>query len=462
MGNTHKNERTNVSPRGGISRSSEETSVIEAEPRADINQRCLMSQPTGNELNSHQKSFVIPKELIWNAYKRVRDNHGAHGVDKMSLRQLERNLPRHLYKLWNRMSSGSYHPSPVRLVEIPKKDGKLRPLGIPTVLDRVAQTAVKIILEEKLEKVFHPDSFGYRPGKSSHQAIAKTRQRSWNYDWVVDLDIQSFFDNLNHELLMKAVKVHSDSKWINLYIQRWLKAPLEKQDGTLKIRDKGTPQGGSISPLLANLFLHYAFDLWMVRKYPQCPFERYADDMVVHCKTQDQAYRMKEAIESRLRECCLTLHPVKTRIVYCKDSNRRDKHIHHSFDFQGYTFKPRGAINPRGQCFISFLPGVSRASLKHMREQIRVWKLHRRSSESLSELSENINPVVRGWVNYYGRYYRSSLYIIVNALDERIVKWTMRKLRMPRGAAWRRVKSIREQQPNLFAHWIFRQGQATG
>lgn len=452
-----KSQSTEDDPRDGVVRSSEEASVMEADAKGrprTIDE--TLANLKREEPVSQSKPYDVSKQSVWDAYKRVKANQGASGVDEMTIQKLEENLEDNLYKLWNRMSSGSYFPPPVRLVEIPKKDGGKRPLGIPTVLDRIAQTVVKEILEEKLEPLFHPDSFGYRPKKSGLQALDKTRSRCWQYGWVVDLDIKSFFDNLDHDLLMKAVRCHVDLKWILLYIERWLKAPAQEENGTLRVRCKGTPQGGVISPLLANLFLHYAFDLWMSRNYPGCPFERYADDIVVHCQSQEQAQRIKEAVETRLRECRLELHPTKTKIVYCKDSNRKEKHSHRSFDFQGYTFQPRVARSYKGSYFISFSPAISRRSAKKIRQVIRSWGLQRRSDKTLHELADDINPALRGWINYYGHYRRSGLYPVFRALDIRLVRWAMckyKRLHRNTQKAWQWYQRIKFHNSTLFAHW---------
>ena len=371
------------------------------------------------------KPFDISKRVVLEAYKRVKANGGACGVDGESIQDFERNLKDNLYKIWNRMSSGSYIPPAVRRVEIPKASGGKRPLGIPTVSDRIAQMVVKMYLEPEVEPYFHKDSYGYRPKKSAIEALGVARERCWRYDWVLDLDIRGFFDNLDHELLMRAVEKHTDCKWILLYIERWLKAPVKGEDGALTDRDKGTPQGGVISPLLANLFLHYALDEWMRKNYPDIPFERYADDAVFHCKTEEDAKTLKEAIEKRLAECRLEIHPEKTKIVYCKDGKRRKDHPEEKFDFLGYTFQPRKAKNYRGQYFCNFSPAVSRTAKKEMSRMIKNWKIPRYSGNTLEDLSEKINPTLRGWVNYYGRYYRSGLQPIFRQLDCALMRWGM-------------------------------------
>lgn len=322
------------------------------------------------------KPFCIAKREVWEAYKQVKANRGAAGVDGQSIAEFDEDLSNNLYRIWNRMSSGSYLPPPIRRVDIPKGDGKTRPLGIPTVADRVAQMVVKRYLEPILEPVFHDDSYGYRPGRSAHHALSVTRQRCWRYDWVLDLDIKGFFDNIDWTLLMRAVRRHTDCKWVLLYVERWLNAPVCMPDGTLAIREKGTPQGAVISPILANLFLHYAFDRWMQEHHPSILFERYADDVVCHCRSESEALALRHALEGRLAACKLELHPDKTKIVYCKDANRRGNYPQQRFDFLGYTFRPRTAMNRSGELFVSFSPAVSEKAAKAMRMKIRRWKLH--------------------------------------------------------------------------------------
>jgi len=268
------------------------------------------------------KPFKIPKRDVWEAFNRVKANQGAAGVDGQSIAEFEANLAGNLYKVWNRLSSGSYFPPPVLRVDIPKADGGTRPLGIPTVADRIAQEVARRYLEPILEPVFHTDSYGYRPGKSAIDAVHQTRQRCWRYDWVLDLDIKGFFDSIDWELLLKAIRHHTDCPWVLLYIERWLKAPMQMEDGSVVPRMSGTPQGGVISPILANLFLHYAFDMWIMRTFPHIPFERYADDVICHCKSAEEARALWRAIADRFAVCKLVLHPQKTKIVYCKDVNR--------------------------------------------------------------------------------------------------------------------------------------------
>jgi RNA-directed DNA polymerase len=405
---------------------------------------------------SEAKPFCISRNEVWEAYKRVKTNKGAAGVDDKSIEDFERNLKDNLYKIWNRMSSGSYFPPPVRTVKIPKKNGGERKLGIPTVADRIAQQVVKARLEPELEPLFHADSYGYRPGKSALDAVGQARERCWRNDWVLDLDIKGFFDNLDQDLLMRAVRRHAKDRWVVLYIERWLKAPVQEEDGRLVPREKGTPQGGVISPLLANLFLHYALDRWLAANYPQVSFERYADDVIAHCRTERQAQEVRKAIAERLRACGLELHPEKTKIVYCKDDLRRRTYPNEKFDFLGYTFRPRRSKNRKGKFFINFSPAVSNKAAKAMRDMIRSWNLPRRSDKAIEDLARMFNPVIRGWLQYYGRYYRSALYSVTRALDRDLAFWAKRKykkLRHHLRRATRWIARISRRDPQLFAHW---------
>ena len=401
------------------------------------------------------KPFSISKRVVWQAWLRVKANQGAAGVDEESIARFEKRLKPNLYKIWNRMSSGTYFPPPVRRVKIPKPDGRERTLGIPTVGDRVAQMVLKLYLEPLVEPRFHRDSYGYRPRKSAAEAVGEARQRCWGYDWVVDLDIRGFFDNIDHALMMRAVRKHTDCPWMLLYIERWLKAPAQLEDGTLVSRDKGTPQGGVASPLLANIFLHHAFDTWMAEHYPGCPFERYADDVVVHCRSEAQARFIRRKIEERLKACKLELHPEKTKMVYCRDSNRQAESSEVAFDFLGYTFRPRPARNRQGAFFVSFLPGISTKASKAIVAEIRRWQIHRRSDQSLEDLSRFYNPTVRGWVNYYGRYYKSALDPVFSHLNRRLVRWVQQKYKRYRSQrrATRWLRAIARREPGLFAHW---------
>ena len=403
------------------------------------------------------KPYTISKQVVLEAYKKVKANRGAAGVDEETIKDFEQDLKGNLYKIWNRMSSGSYFPPAVLRVEIPKDDGKkMRELGIPTVSDRVAQMVVKLYLEPVVEPIFHVDSYGYRPGKSAIDAIGKARERCWRYDWVLDVDIKGFFDNIDHELMMKAVRKHTDCKWILLYIERWLKAPVQLEDGTLEARDKGTPQGGVISPLLANLYLHYAFDEWMKRRLPDTPFERYADDIAVHCKTETESLKVKEFLEKRLAECKLELHPEKTKIVYCQDGKRQQDYVNTSFDFLGYTFRARLAKTRMGDYFTNFSPGVSNKSKKRLMEKMRKLEIQRKTRTDLEDLAEMMNPILRGWINYFDKYYKSAIHSTLYRVNTILTRWAVNKYKSfnrshRRAYDW--LGAIAKREPNLFAHW---------
>lgn len=405
----------------------------------------------------NEKPFAIPKPLVWEAYRRVKANKGAPGVDGQALEQFEVGLAGNLYKIWNRMSSGSYFPPPVRAVVIPKPHGGgVRTLGVPTVADRIAQTVVAMYLEPLVEPRFHPDSYGYRPGKAALEAVERCRRRCWEHDWVIDLDVQKFFDEVPWDLVVKAVEAVTDARWVLLYVRRWLQAPLQHLDGTLVEREKGTPQGSAVSPVLANLFMHYAFDAWMARTFPGCPFERYADDAVVHCRSRRQAEQVRGAIAARMQEVGLRLHPDKTRIVYCSDGRRRGEHQHTSFTFLGFAFRARKARNSRdGSYFSRFLPAVSPEALKAKSAELRVMRIHRRTDLSLDELARWLNPIVSGWMNYYGRFYRSQLYPLLRRVSTYLRRWAGNKYKRLR--SYKRFRrwwtGLQVREPRLFAHW---------
>jgi group II intron reverse transcriptase/maturase len=384
---------------------------------------------------SSVKPYSIAKSTVWEAYQQVKANRGSAGIDDETIVEFERNLSKNLYKLWNRMSSGSYFPPPVKQVEIPKASGGKRKLGVPTVSDRIAQTVVKLLIEAKLEAIFHPDSYGYRPGRSAKQAVAITRERCWRYDWVVEFDIKAAFDQIDHGLLMKAVGTHIREDWILLYIERWLVAPFETEDGARVSRERGTPQGGVISPLLMNLFMHYAFDKWMLRTMQSCPFARYADDAVVHCRSQRQAEHVMRAIALRLADCGLAMHPEKSTVVYCKDSNRRERYPQVSFTFLGFTFRPRRAKSHQGRHFTSFLPAASEVAMRRMRQAVRRWRLSRQTHVTLAEIAKLYNPVIQGWWNYYGAFYQTAMQEIFQHIDLALGRWVRRKFKTLSGCS---------------------------
>ena len=402
------------------------------------------------------KPYDIPKQTVWDAFQRVKANKGAAGVDEETIGEFEKDLKGNLYKIWNRMSSGSYFPPAVKAVEIAKKSGGVRILGIPTVSDRVAQMVVKMHFEPKVEPIFAADSYGYRPGKSAIDALRITRERCWRYDWVIELDIRKLFDRIDHELLMKAVRKHTDSAWEILYIERWLKAPFQMQNGSKVERTMGTPQGGVVSPVLANLFMHYAFDEWMRREPPNNPWARYADDAVIHCRTQKEAKSLLIDFGERFKQCKLELNTEKTRIVYCKDDDRRGNYPLTSFDFLGYTFRPRRSKNRWGKCFINFSPAVSNAASKAMRQTIRGWRMQLKSDVGIDDLSRMFNPVVRGWINYYGCFYKSQLYSVLRHMNRALMYWVRRKYKKlavhkRRASSW--LGRLARNRPELFAHW---------
>jgi RNA-directed DNA polymerase len=402
------------------------------------------------------KPFDIPKALVWQAFQRVKANGGSAGVDHESIQAFEQGLGDRLYTLWNRMASGSYFPPPVKAVPIPKKSGGTRMLGVPTVADRVAQTVVKLALEPVLEPVFDRDSFGYRPGRSALDAVALVRRRSWEYDWVVEFDIKGLFDNIDHELLVRALRKHCRIPWVLLYIERWLKAPMATPDGTLVARERGTPQGGVVSPLLANLFLHYALDAWLRREMRSVRFCRYADDGVIHCKSEEQARLVLRKLGDRLRVCGLELHPEKTRIVYCRDVNRQDTYPTIHFTFLGYTFRPRKAVDKYGRVYVNFSPGVSREALTAMRQTVRGWHLQLKNDKELSDLSKMFGPVLRGWANYYGRFYPTALKPLWRQVNDYLVRWMRRKHRhLARGVtrAAKALGRLATGAPRSFVHW---------
>jgi RNA-directed DNA polymerase len=402
------------------------------------------------------KPFNISRHTVWEAYLRVKANRGSAGVDEQSIGDFEKDLKDNLYKIWNRMSSGTYFPPPVLRVEIDKDGGKKRKLGIPTVGDRIAQMVVKMTLEPEIEPYFHRDSYGYRPGKSAHGALEITRKRCWKHTWSIDMDIKGFFDNMDHEKVMLSVKRHTDSKWILLYVERWLKAPVQLPNGILERRDIGTPQGGVISPLLANLFLHYSFDEWMRINYPHSPFARYADDIIIHCNSKGQAEELLKCVSARMESCGLELHPEKTKIVYCMQGNIKEDHPVREFDFLGYTFRPRGAKTRKGTYFIGFLPAISDKAVKRLRKQIKDWKIHRLTHLTLQDLAKFVNPTVRGWIQYYGKFYSSELHRVLRILNSSIIRWARRKYKrfkrsLAKATEW--IEEMTVKAKDLFAQW---------
>jgi RNA-directed DNA polymerase len=406
------------------------------------------------------KPYCISKKSVQEAYLKIKANKGAAGVDQMSMETFDKEPQKHLYKLWNQMSSGSYMPPAIKLVEIPKKDGGKRPLGIPTIIDRIGQAVVTKELEQVVDNLFHEDSYGYRPKKSALQAVAKAREMCMRYEWVLDVDIKGFFDNIPHDLLMKAVAKHVQEQWMLLYIERWLVAPLQLEDGTIVARTKGVPQGSVIGPILSNLYLHYAMDMWLVANYPDCCFERYADDAVIHCDNAFKVEKLKIALGKRLKACGLELHEEKTKIIHCRDSNRPRKYTKGvMFDFLGYTFKPRQAQNSdRKENFTNFLPAVSTKAKTAMNSKLNNMPILRIPGIEIEAVAKVMNPVLQGWINYYGKFYKTKLKEFMYRINAKLANWATRKykgLRTSLTSAMKWVSSLCRRKPDLFAHWTF-------
>jgi RNA-directed DNA polymerase len=403
------------------------------------------------------KPFNIDKKQVCEAYKAVKSNKGAAGVDGQTIEQFEADLKSNLYKIWNRMSSGTYFPPPVRAVSIPKKSGGHRILGVPTVADRVAQMVVKQVTEPILDSVFLADSYGYRPRKSALDAVGVTRERCWKYDWVLEFDIKGLFDNIDHALLLRAIRKHVTCKWALLYIERWLKASMVQEDGTTIERNCGTPQGGVVSPMLANIFLHYTFDLWMVRTHPDLPWCRYADDGLVHCRNEQEAQALKAELQARLAECRLEMHPTKTKIVYCKDKKRQSTYSNVKFDFLGYCFRPRLVRRRRDNTlFCGFNPAVSPSAMNAMRSAIRELNIRHQTQLSLEDMARRLNPLLRGWIEYYGRYAPSALYPLLRYVNQMLVAWVMRKFKRFKDRtiqASQFLQRLAVDRKTLFVHW---------
>lgn len=403
------------------------------------------------------KPFNISKRVVMTAYEKVKANKGTYGVDEQSIEDFEKNLKDNLYKIWNRMSSGSYFPKPVKAVAIPKKNGGTRILGIPTVEDRIAQMVAKLYFEPQVEPMFYEDSYAYRPNKSAIQAIETIRTRCWRKDWVLEFDIKGLFDNIRHDILMEMVKKHTNEEWVVLYIQRWLTAPFQMEDGTIKQRTSGTPQGGVISPVLANLFLHYVFDDFMVKEFKMIPWVRYADDGAANCASLKQAKYLQRRLQERFEQYGLQLNLEKTRIVYCKDDDRKGDHPDISFDFLGYTFRNRGAKNKQGKYFDSFLPAISDKAKKAIRDEVKSWKLQLKVDKSLEDIANMFNRQIQGWINYYTHFYKSEIYGVLRYINACLIKWVRRKYkkRKHRSRAEHWLGSIAKRDRKLFAHWKF-------
>jgi RNA-directed DNA polymerase len=402
------------------------------------------------------KPYEISKQVVMSAYKKVKANRGSCGVDGQDLEEFEQNLKGNLYKIWNRMSSGSYFPPPVKAVQIPKKSGGTRMLGIPTVSDRIAQMVVNLYLNPIIEPIFHQDSYGYRPHKSALDAVGQARRRCWRYDYVIELDIKGLFDHIDHKLLMRAVRKHIQQSWMILYIERWLKTSFITKTKEVITRKSGTPQGGVVSPILANLFMHYAFDRWITKNYPDAPFERYADDAIIHCKSEQRALEILAALKMRLTECKLELHPQKTKIIYCKDKDRTGDYPHTEFDFLGYTFKRVFIKDRLGRLQFNFLASLSRKSAKAFRDKLKALSIHRRTGCKIDMLAELLGPLIRGWLNYFRRFNFSAVKYTMDWVNRRLIKWAMCKYKrfkrhQRRAIEW--LRKLAQREPNMFSHW---------
>ena len=393
------------------------------------------------------RSQPITRAMVWQAYQKVKSNKGSSGIDNMDWETLDRDLSSWLYMLWNRLSSGSYFPKAVKEVAIKKKSGGVRKLGIPTILDRIAQEVVKSHLERIVEPRFHDSSYGYRPGRNCHQAVEKAVNNVFTHQWVIDLDIKSFFDTIDHELLMKAVQHYCTDKWVLLYVRRWLAAGIIEQDGCYVERKNGTPQGGVISPLLANMFLHVAFDKWMEREHPRKPFERYADDIVVHCKTERQSIYLLKEITQRLTTCKLSVQKEKTRIVNLRGAS--EKKYKRSFDFLGFTIEPHWFRTKRG-CQLMPRSVISKKSVSSVLEKFR--SIHKKR-QCIEELARELNPIIRGVMNYYCKFWSYHTQALWYQLNQRLTKWVRWEKGMSKLAAVQWLKQRYADKPNLFAHW---------
>ncbi len=404
------------------------------------------------------KSFPVSKRMVYESYLKVMSKKGSAGIDAQSIEMFEEDMSKNLYKIYNRMASGSYMAPPVRTVFIPKKQGGMRPLGIPTVADRIAQGVVKDYLEPEMEKIFHNSSFGYRPAKSAHDALGQCHKNCLRYAWVIDVDIKGFFDNISHEKLMDLLKHHNQEKWVLLYVSRWLKAGIEQEDGSIAQRTKGTPQGGVVSPLLANLYLHHGFDKWMEQSNPNNPFERYADDIVIHCSSKEEAEILLLALSERMEEYSLTLHPEKTKMVYCKNYLRQENHDQNSFTFLSYTFRPRTAMDKYGRkkLIVLFNGAISSAAKASIRRAIRKVLNPQWVNGTLEAFAKVLNPKIRGWINYYGKFFKDRMIRIFSYLDYLMQRWIVKKYKFTSKAkAVAEYKRIKAAMPDMFYHWKF-------
>ena len=402
------------------------------------------------------KSFPISKRMVYDSYLKVTEKNGGAGIDKESIEMFDANLSKNLYKIWNRMASGSYLPPPVRTVLIDKKQGGKRPLGIPTVGDRIAQGVAKNYLEPSMELIFHNSSFGYRPGRSAHDALAQCHANCLRYSWVIDLDIKGFFDNISHEKLMELLELHTQEKWVLLYVKRWLTAGVEQEDGSIVARTKGTPQGGVASPLLANLYLHHAFDKWIDETHINNPFERYADDIIIHCQSREEAEGLLSLLKDRMAEYSLTLHPEKTKIVYCKNYQRKEKYKENSFTFLSFTFRPRMALDNfgRNKRIVLFNGAISNDAKTSIRKSIRRIINPQKINSTIEAFAAVLNPKIRGWFNYYSKFFRNKVFKVFTYIDALLLKWIKAKYRVTSiKKSISKLKAFRTEYPDMFYHW---------
>ena len=407
-------------------------------------------------MNVHvTKTVPIEFKQVVDAYRKVKQGGKAAGIDGESWEEFDKHPERNIYVIWNRLASGSYHPQAVREVEIPKKDGKKRKLGIPTLRDRIAQQVVKDYMEKRIDHLFHANSYGYRPLKSAHQAVEQVRQNCYKQDWVIDMDISKFFDEIDHELMLKAVAHVMESKWVQMYVARWLQMPIQTKEGDLISRQgKGTPQGGVISPLLANLYLHYSLDLWLTKHYPEARFVRYADDVVIHCNSKRQAEEVLAAVKVRLSEVKLQIKEEKTRIAYCKDYRRKATHEVVKFEFLGFSYQPRSRQSKRdGKSFMAFAAEISPSNQKKIKEVIREEPIWKHTHIQMEDIAACFNDKVRGWIGYYGKYSIKRLRLALQGIDNRLVQWIRRKFKLGRRKAVAKLKVIKQINPTMFYHW---------
>lgn len=461
-GRTPERSNTDALFDGGLNRSSEEDSVMGLERRIEVIQLELpfTTSVRGRKIvEVATKGIPITKKMVWESYKKVKVNKGSGGIDEISLAQYAENISGNLYKLWNRLSSGSYFPRAVKEVEIPKPDGRKRKLGIPTINDRIAQQVIKDYLEGRLEKVFHPSSYGYRPNRNAHQALQAVRKNVWSYDWVIDMDIKSFFDEVSHGLLNKALSRHVEENWVKMYINRWLNCPIQLSDGSIVEREgKGTPQGGVISPLLANLYLHYVLDKWMDKIHPGVKFVRYADDVIVHCRTKTEALRIQESIRDRMESCQLSLNEKKTKVVFCKKYRKQSTYKEVCFDFLGYRFQPRPTATKTGKMFLGYDCAISKASEKKITKLIKGTNFQKWTARSIEEIASFFNAKIRGWINYFGKFRKRRLNRIFKIFNARLTNWVRKRYKKLNKSYIRACKWLQEYKsvnPELFVHWRY-------